>query len=624
MSLTAEVRLGPYELVGLLGSGGMGEVWRARDTRLGRDVAIKVLPGEFAADPERLRRFEQEARAVAALDHPNILALYDVGTYEGSPYIVTQLLEGESLRERLSGGAMPVRKALETAVQMAQGLAAAHEKGIVHRDLKPANVFVTKDGHVKILDFGIAKLVAPKSLVEPAKATTVVEATEAGATLGTTGYMAPEQVRGQSVDHRTDIFSFGCVLYEMLAGERAFSRDTAADTMSAILHEDPAPLGGTGRGIPPTVQGIVRRCLEKRPEDRFGSARDVAFALEAITGETEPPPTVLPRRSWLARHRLAVAAASAAVVIVAAMAIWRPWRSVSRPAVITAERIPSILALPCKVYGAPEVAFLTDAVPGTISTLLAQVEGLDTKVPPTSFEVEKVKGDLDRLAELYEVSSFIVTSINTSTHGFALNVELVDAATRKVRWGKQYEGPRDAYNDLARQAAEGIRLAVNPAASPVRTTSVSSEAELALREGDYFDNRYGDLRHSADFEAGLAAYKRALQLDPSLNVAKAHIARLYITKYATEGEASGALKEAEAWARRALDGDQRCGKAWEVLSWVETFSTKPDIERQPRVRAQGRLVLAARRRHPHDRLELRAEPGRFLPPARRGPVGDRR
>jgi serine/threonine protein kinase len=267
----------------------MGEVYRARDIRLGRDVAIKVLPAEFAGDPERLRRFEQEARAVAALDHPNILAIHDVGTHEGSPYLVTELLEGESLRERLSSGAIPVRKAVETAVQIGQGLAAAHEKGIVHRDLKPANVFVTRDGHVKILDFGIAKLIASRSLVEPAQATTVVEATEAGATLGTVGYMSPEQVRGQEVDQRSDIFSFGCVLYEMLSGRSPFKRETVADTTSAILHEDPAPLSPSGQAIAPALQEIVSRCLEKRAEERFSSAHDLALALRAVSGEVETP-----------------------------------------------------------------------------------------------------------------------------------------------------------------------------------------------------------------------------------------------------------------------------------------------------------------------------------------------
>jgi len=287
--VTPGTKLGPYEIVALIGAGGMGEVYRARDPRLGREVAIKVLPAEFASDPERLRRFELEAHAVAALSHPNVLAVYDVGTHEGSPYLVTELLEGETLRERLRTGDLTVRRAVEFAVQVAQGLAAAHEKGIIHRDLKPANVFVTKDAHVKILDFGIAKL-APQRLAEPGQAATVVEVTETGTALGTVGYMSPEQVRGQSVDHRTDIFSFGCVLYELLSGRRAFSGDTAADTISAILAKDPLPLIGPRSEVPVALQGIVNRCLEKNPDDRFQSTRDLGFALEAEAGALLAPP----------------------------------------------------------------------------------------------------------------------------------------------------------------------------------------------------------------------------------------------------------------------------------------------------------------------------------------------
>jgi WD40 repeat protein len=274
-------RVAHFEVLSLLGAGGMGEVYRARDTRLGRDVAIKVLPGEFAADPERLRRFEQEARAVAALDHPNILAIHDVGTHEGAPFLVSELLEGETLRDRLKGGGLTIRKAVETAVQIAQGLAAAHEKGIIHRDLKPANVFVTTNGHVKILDFGIAKLTRPDP--GPQGTTLTPEpSTETGGVLGTVGYMSPEQVRGQPTDHRTDIFSFGCVLYEMLSGRSPFRKDTTAETMTAILHDDPPALASIGREIPPALEGIVTRCLEKRPEDRFSSVRDLGFALQAV------------------------------------------------------------------------------------------------------------------------------------------------------------------------------------------------------------------------------------------------------------------------------------------------------------------------------------------------------
>jgi Tol biopolymer transport system component len=280
MALASGTKLGPYEIQSALGAGGMGEVYRARDGRLNRDVAIKVLPTAFARDVDRLRRFQQEAQAVAALNHPNILAIHDFGEHEGSPYIVTEFLEGETLRERLRPGAMPVRKAIESAEQIGRGLAAAHDKGIIHRDLKPENIFVTRDGQVKILDFGLAKLTRPETIAD---GSTLASQTEPGMVLGTVGYMSPEQVKGLTADHRADLFNFGAILYEMLSGNRAFHCDTSIETMNAILKEDPPELTIANR-VPPVLERIVRHCLEKSPEERFQSARDVAFALGSLSG----------------------------------------------------------------------------------------------------------------------------------------------------------------------------------------------------------------------------------------------------------------------------------------------------------------------------------------------------
>ncbi len=296
MSLAAGTKLGPYEIISPIGAGGMGEVYRAKDTRLGRDVALKVLPESFARDADRLRRFEQEARSVAALNHPNILAIHDIGEQDGAPYIVSELLEGSSLRVEMDRGALSSRKASDYAAQIAQGLAAAHEKNIVHRDLKPDNVFITREGRVKILDFGLAKLAANPQGGKGGSAqadgltsdrlTLTSTATEAGMVMGTAGYMAPEQVRGAAVDSRTDIFAFGAVLYEMVSGQRAFRRDTTAETMTAILKEDPPEINDIAHPVSPGMERIVRRCLEKQPEQRFQSAKDLAFALEALSGTT--------------------------------------------------------------------------------------------------------------------------------------------------------------------------------------------------------------------------------------------------------------------------------------------------------------------------------------------------
>jgi serine/threonine protein kinase len=314
MALTSGAQLGPYEIVALLGAGGMGEVYRARDSRLKREVAIKVLPQAFSLDPDRLRRFEQEALATAALNHPNILAVFDIGTSEGSPYVVSELLEGETLRERLRTGPIVLRKALDYALQIAHGLAAAHEKGIIHRDLKPENLFVTKDGRVKILDFGLAKLTQAES-GSHTSLPTATHGTEAGLVLGTAGYMSPEQVRGKTLDARSDIFSFGAILYEMLSGKRAFHGDTPADTMSAILKEDPSDLSATNRTVSPALERIVQHCLEKNPEARFHAASDIGFDLEHLsgisgsTGRTTPVEVVRQRHRSLLRIAAGLAVA---------------------------------------------------------------------------------------------------------------------------------------------------------------------------------------------------------------------------------------------------------------------------------------------------------------------------
>ncbi|HKC24164.1 MAG TPA: serine/threonine-protein kinase, partial [Thermoanaerobaculia bacterium] len=314
-------RLGPYEVASLIGRGGMGEVYRARDTRLGRDVAIKVLPSLMASDPDRLRRLELEARTTGMLNHPNILSIHDTGVHGGSAYLVTELLSGKTLRELLAGGALPARRALDVAAQTARGLAAAHDKGIVHRDLKPENLFVTKEGLVKILDFGLAKLTGPRIASGSATgAATVSARTATGMILGTAGYMSPEQVRGQAVDHRSDVFAFGAILYEMLTGRRAFAGDSAVETMHAILKEEP-PEPEPDLRVPPALERIVRRCLEKSPEHRFQSARDVGFALEAFgapTGSGEAVAGPRPARAPTSRTAVLTALAAASVAALAA------------------------------------------------------------------------------------------------------------------------------------------------------------------------------------------------------------------------------------------------------------------------------------------------------------------
>jgi len=305
MALSVGSKVGPYEILSLVGAGGMGEVYRARDAALGRDVAVKVLPTSLSEDADRLRRFKQEAQAAAALNHPNILTIYHIGEHNGAPYIASELLEGESLRQRLQAGPLPVRKATDYGIQVARGLAAAHDKGIIHRDLKPENIFVTKDGRVKILDFGLAKLIRPEQDGSGPDSQTLTGRSEPGFVLGTAGYMSPEQVRGQIAGPASDLFSFGTVLYETLTGRRAFRGDTAADTMSAILKEDPVEILESNRQVPPALDRIVHHCLEKNPEERFQSARDVAFNLEALSSTSTAAlaaPAAYRRRSKLVTY----------------------------------------------------------------------------------------------------------------------------------------------------------------------------------------------------------------------------------------------------------------------------------------------------------------------------------
>ncbi|HYN10068.1 MAG TPA: protein kinase [Vicinamibacterales bacterium] len=330
MSLEPATRLGSYEIVALLGKGGMGEVYRARDARLHRDVAIKILPASVSGDPERRARFEREARAVAALSHPNILAVHEFGAHEGRLFVVMELLEGQTLRDLLQSGQMPLRKTIDVAIQIARGLAAAHQKNLIHRDLKPENIFVLRDGQVKILDFGLARSLTAAS--DAGAAETIAE-TDPGTVLGTVGYMSPEQVRGEAADARADLFALGAVLFEMLSGRRAFQRETAAETMTAVLREHPPELVGSRADLPPAIDRIVQHALEKDPQARFQTASDVVFALTSLSGSgvasSGAVPTTTVPAAGAGRSRLVPALLAA--LVLAAMAGAAGWAIGRRP-----------------------------------------------------------------------------------------------------------------------------------------------------------------------------------------------------------------------------------------------------------------------------------------------------
>ncbi len=534
--------LGHYQITSQLGKGGMGEVYQARDARIGRDVAVKVLPMQYAADKDRLRRFEQEARAAGQLNHPNILTLYDVGTQEGVPYIVTELLHGESLQEIVQPGGLGVRKAVDIAVQIANGLAVAHEKGIIHRDLKPANVFVTREGYVKILDFGIAKLASPRGAPESEETTLMNETTEAGKLLGTVGYVSPEQLRGQPVDHRTDIFSLGCVLYEMLAGQRAFQGATAADTVTAILSKNPAPLSALGLEIPPALQAIVSQCLEKAPEDRFSTAHDVALALRLLSQPAEmsrpQPGTEMPPRGL--RKRLAFAGLAALVLVAAIIA---GWKLLSRPPPQPPEAAQGqsvrVVVLPFENLGAAEDAYFAAGMTEEITSRLANVQGLGVISRTSAIGYDGRGKTVKQIGRDLGVDYVLEGSVRWERapgreSRVRITPQLIRAADDTHIWSDRYERVlADVFaiqSEVAENAVKAMGVALLPteqAALKEVSTNDLEAYQLYLR-GRELDSRGSNRK---DLEGALQMYQDAAHRDPRFAQAFAGIARTNLLMY---------------------------------------------------------------------------------------------
>ena len=576
MALEAGSRLGPYEVVGLLGSGAMGEVYRARDPRLEREVAIKVLPEEIA-DRMHLRRFEQEARAAGALNHPNILAVYDVGTHQSAPYVVSELLEGQTLRVRLEGGALPVHKALEHALEIAHGLAAAHDKGIVHRDLKPDNVFITEDGRIKILDFGLAKLTRPVPLVQEADQQTATKPTDSGVVLGTVGYMSPEQVRGEAVDHRSDIFSFGAVLFEMLSGTRAFRRDSAAETMSAILKEDPSELSERGRMISPGAASIIGRCLEKRPGDRFHSAHDLALALEAassgLSGPSAERGSLAALAGSLKRHKHRLLVALAAMVLVAG-GVYRGL--VRSPAPTGVDVVDSVAVLPFEnVGGDPDREYLSDGIADTLINELSRLPNLRVIARSTSFRFRGSEVDPRKVGRDLGVGAVLTGRVSQRGDMLVIGAELVDVARGTRLWGERYNTRiRDIFavqEDISRDISRSLRLKLATRDETFLTRSHTPNPE-AYRL--YLLSRYelNKLPTSQGVKRALEYAQQAIEKDPAYAAAYAALA----IAYNMHGGMSllpprEAHSKAKAAATRALEIDETLPEAHEALAAAVHF-----------------------------------------------------
>lgn len=557
MSLAPGTNLGSYRILSLLGKGGMGEVYRAEDPKLGREVAIKVLPEGFAEDQERLKRFEREARAASALNHPNILTIYELGLSDGRPFLVMELLDGCTLLVLMAEGPMTPERVAGLAEQVAAGLAAAHERGIVHRDLKPENIFVTRDRVVKLLDFGLAKQGIQASEGSLASTQGV---TAAGTVVGTVAYMSPEQACGRSVDFRSDQFSLGVVMYEMVTGRRPFAGDSAMETLAAIVRDEPMPWVGPGGAGGDRLAKIVFRCLAKDPGDRYPSTKDL---VRALGGQGVRPSRK--RRSpvpgwWFL----------AGVVLVAGLGLGGLLAWGRRSASTNPDRRSStrLVALPARVLGSPDSAFLGEAVPDTLSTLLAGTRGLDLKTPPSAKALAEANGDLRTVSRAYGVDQLVTSTVTAQGEMLVLNVQLVDAASQAVSWAAQFQGSRGAYNDLLHQAADAlaghfqVERGGRGADSPV-----SSEVELALGEARYFTRLYGEEKHPAHFTHSSAAYGRVLAMDPRNTAAMAGLGLLWRARFIHTGEAP-AIPVAEDWARRALRLDPGCAWAWFVLAWT--------------------------------------------------------
>jgi TolB-like protein/Flp pilus assembly protein TadD len=538
-------RLGPYEIRGLLGAGGMGEVYRAFDPRLGREVAIKVLPAAVTPNVEQLRRFEQEARAAAALNHPNILAIHDVGTHDGRPFVVAELLEGETVRDHIARGPISPKEVVVYGRQIAQGLAAAHAKGIVHRDLKPENLFITTDGRVKILDFGIAKLSQVHLEGGPVSTTT----TEAGMLVGTVGYMAPEQVRLQAVDHRADLFALGTVLYEMLSGTRAFRGATPADTLSAVLTREPAPLDPAIVGCG-ALESIVRRCLEKVPPDRFQSASDLEFAMDTVWAATGSGPRgIVAQRSPL----VTVGRLVAALLIIGLLGLWFVVRAGRNGEVRASREGPRVIAvLPFKNISADATqAYFSAGMTEEIRSQLSKISAF--RLLSASAVDKYSSGDTRRMAKELGVGSIVEGSVRADQQRVRIDVRLVDARTAETRWADQYN--RDIEDVFAVQSDVALRIA-----NALETNLPAAERQRIEHRPTNNVQAYRLYLRSQEFSRfarnenhrGIELLREAMALDPGFAKAQASLAyRLLLL----------GTYEDSAYTKSALDAAQQAVRA---------------------------------------------------------------
>lgn len=591
-------KLGHYQIAELLGAGGMGEVYRARDPRLDRNVAIKVLPQHLSSHPDAMARFEREAKAVAALSHPNILAIYDFGHQDGAAYLVMELLEGVTLRQRMKTSTLNWREAVKISAAIADGLAAAHAKGIIHRDIKPENIFLTNDGQIKILDFGIARV--KRAVVSNAATllsqTDPQEKTRPGTLMGTIGYMSPEQVRGESVEAPGDIFSLGCLLIEMLTGERPFTRPSAPETLAAILRDDPPPIDQVDQDLPVELDKILRRCLEKNPDERFQSARDLALDLRSLlttasgmyrpaSGAQRPVTGEIPAlrtgsysiKSGFGRWLFF----SLAGVLTIGLSVWGySWWKTNRPVT------PSLAVLPLVNDGDdPGIEFLSD---GISESIISNLSPLRPKLRVLSGSiVSGYKGrksfDPRQIGRELNVRSVLIGKLLQQGDTLIIRVELVDTSDGVQLWSEHYQRRRAdlmaIQEDISRQIAE--RLQVNLTGDEQKLLAKrytdNSEAYYQYLNGRFFWNQ----RTKESYQKAIEFYQKAISLDPKYALAYVGIADTYVLLYDGGAEGNESRHQAERLARQALAIDNQLAEAYATLGFTEMFNNWnwPEAER---------------------------------------------
>jgi len=557
--------LGRYQLLSLLGAGGMGEVYRARDTHLEREVAIKILPPALASNAEALARFKREARAVAALSHPNILAIHDFGSEHGVTYAVMELLEGETLRARLSRSALGWREAVEIGTEIAEGLAAAHAKGITHRDLKPENLFLTSAGQVKILDFGIARVKPAVSSEAKTLTSTRPETTEPGRLIGTYGYMSPEQVRGEAVEGPSDLFALGIVMYELVSGRRPFAGESPMETMAAVLKEEPPTLAGTSNGVPAEVERVIRHCLEKQVGERYQSARELAADLQTLVSGGKAP-LLAPAISQLSLRPVWWAGA-AVVILLLGIAVWWYFAGGRGAAIDSLAVLPLVNA-----SGDADTEYLSDGITESLINSLSQLPKLKVMARGTVFSYKGKQMDPRKAGQELGVRAVLTGRMMQRGDTLIIGTELVNVADGSQLWGEQYTRKFSnilaLQGELAQQISKKLRLALTGEQQKRLTKHYTENAEAyrLYLQGYYYSNRLTP----DGLKKGIELLNQAVEVDPANALTYAGLAYSYAAASDQIMSPSEAMLKVKAAAQRALELDETLGEAHTWLAYVKS------------------------------------------------------